>query len=95
MQRVHRRAVTHGADADPDRPGVIMQDVELLAVLVGRHGMGDLVPGVADELLGWDRPSGGTSRAPVSDPGGANRVTWWPRSVSPSANGDTTHSMPP
>ena len=39
--------------------------------------------------------SGGTSRASVSDPGGANRVTSWPRSVSPSASSATTHSMPP
>ena len=39
--------------------------------------------------------NGATSRASVSEPGGANRVTSWPRSVSPSANSDTTHSMPP
>src|SRR5829696_3342086 len=39
--------------------------------------------------------NGGTSSASVSDPGGANRVTSCPRSVRPSANSATTHSMPP
>jgi hypothetical protein len=38
---------------------------------------------------------GETSRALVSDPGAANKVTSWPRSVSPSASRATTHSMPP
>src|SRR5215207_889866 len=39
--------------------------------------------------------SGGPSPASVSEPAGANRVTSCPRSVSPSANSATTHSMPP
>src|SRR5829696_7005586 len=39
--------------------------------------------------------SGETSSASVSEPGGANRVTSWPRSVRPSASSATTHSMPP
>ncbi len=45
--------------------------------------------------LGGSSWSGETSRALVSDPGAANRVTSWPRSVSPSASSATTHSMPP
>ena len=44
---------------------------------------------------GGSSSSGETSRALVSDPGAANRVTSWPRSVSPSASSATTHSIPP
>jgi hypothetical protein len=28
-----------------------MQDVELVTALIGRHGVGGLMPGVADQLL--------------------------------------------
>ena len=71
--------------ADPDRAGVVVQDVELVAVLVHRDDVAGLVPGVADGVRGGVSSSGETSRALVSDPGAANRVTSWPRSVSPSA----------
>ena len=47
-----RGRLAHGPDARPNRPGVVMQQVELARAVVGRHGVGGLVPGIADQLLG-------------------------------------------
>src|SRR4029453_11651179 len=52
MQGVDGRAVAEGADADPDRAGVVVEDVELVAVLVDRDDVAGLVPGVADGVAG-------------------------------------------
>jgi hypothetical protein len=65
VQGVHAGAVGHGPDADPDRPAVVVQDVELVATLIGRHGMGGLEPGVTDSVgrrllvQGRDQPGPG------------------------------------
>src|SRR5215216_2793132 len=52
VQGVDGRAVAEGADADPDRAGVVVEDVELVAVLVDRDDVAGLVPGVADGVAG-------------------------------------------
>jgi hypothetical protein len=52
VQGVHGGRVAHGSDAGPDRPGVVVQQVELAGAVVGRHGVGGLVPGIADEFFG-------------------------------------------
>jgi hypothetical protein len=83
------------ADADPDRPGVVVEDVELVAVLIGRDDVAGLVPRVADGVAGRLLVERRDQPALVSDPGAANTVTSWPRSVSPSASSATTHSIPP
>jgi hypothetical protein len=51
VQGVHGGSLAHGPDARPDRPGVVVQQVELLASLVGLHGVSRLVPGVTDEFF--------------------------------------------
>src|SRR5206468_1961527 len=95
VQGVDGRAVADRPDADPDRPGVVVQDVELLAVLVHQTTWLASYHGSPMASRGGSSSRGETSRARVSEPGGANRVTSWPRSVSPSASNATTHSMPP
>ena len=95
VQSMDRGTTAHRADTGSHRPGVVMQDVELVAALIGRHGMGGLIPGVADQLLRRHLPQRRDQPGVGLRSWGANRVTLWPRSVSPSASNATTHSMPP
>ena len=44
--------VAERTDAHPDRPGVVVKDVELVAVLVDRDDVAGLVPRVADGVAG-------------------------------------------
>lgn len=59
----------------PTGPGVVVQQIELLALLVGRHGVGGLVPGVADQCLRRYLVQGRDQFGLGLGPRWANRVT--------------------